>query len=135
MSSQPRKNPRRRYIPAVPARLSPLLFLYVLAALSVSAGSAPCAAQESSDDWLGPDKPVHALATAWTAGVTYAVGVRLDWDPADRRRAALGSAAAVALAKEAFDRWTQGERFSFKDLAAGAVGVGAFLAVSAAADR
>ena len=124
---------RRRYIRgAVRPSPSPLCFLYALAALSVSA---PCAAQERPDDWLGPDKPIHALAAAWTAGVTYAVGVQLDWDPADRRRAGLGTAAAVALAKEAFDRWTQDESFSFKDLAAGAAGVGAFLAVSAAADR
>ncbi|HUF90535.1 MAG TPA: hypothetical protein VMR66_11225 [Gemmatimonadota bacterium] len=67
-----------------------LVFPYALATLAVSA---PCAAQERSDAWVGPDKPVHA------------------------------------------DRWTQGERFSFKDLAARAAGLAAFVALSAAADR
>lgn len=33
------------------------------------------------------------------------------------------------------DRWTQGERFSFKDPAVGAAGLAAFVALSAAADR
>lgn len=110
-----------------------LLFPYALAALAVSA---PSAAQERSDDpWLGPDKPVHALGAAWTASAAYAVGVELEWGPADRRRAAVGAALAATLGKEAYDRWTRGGRFSFKDLAAGAAGVAAFVALSAAADR
>lgn len=109
-----------------------LLFPYALAALAVAA---PSVAQERTDAWLGPDKPVHALGAAWTAGAAYAVGVELEWDPADRRRAAAGAALAAAVAKEAYDRWTQGESFSFKDLAAGAAGLAAFVALSAAADR
>lgn len=110
-----------------------LLIPYALGALSVSA---PCAAQEAADDlWLGPDKPVHAFVAGWTAGAGYAAGVELDWDPADRRRTAIGVALAASLAKETLDRWTQGERFSFKDLAADAIGIAAFAALSAAADR
>ena len=99
----------RLYSGAVRAH-APLLFPYALAALAVSA---PSAAQELPDAWLGPDKPAHALGAAWTAG----------------------AALAAALAKEAYDRWTQGERFSFKDLAAGAAGLLAFVALSAAADH
>ena len=121
----------RLYSGAVRAH-APLLFPYALAALAVSA---PSAAQELPDAWLGPDKPAHALGAAWTAGAAYAVAVELDRDPADRRRAAAGAALAAALAKEAYDRWTQGERFSFKDLAAGAAGLLAFVALSAAADH
>jgi len=108
------------------------LSLYALDALAVST---PCSAQATDDAWLGPDKPVHALIAGWTAGAGYAVGVQLDWDPADRRRAGVGAALAASLAKEAYDRWTQGERFSFKDLAAGVVGAAAFTLLSAAADR
>jgi hypothetical protein len=45
-------------------------------------------------------------------------GIELDWAPA-----------------EALDAWTEGKRFSFKDLTADAVGIAAFVALSAAADR
>jgi uncharacterized protein YfiM (DUF2279 family) len=108
-------------------------FLYVLVTLGVST---PCAAQEAADDrWLGPDKPLHAFAAGWIAGAGYAAGIELDWAPAERRRAGVGAALTASLAKEALDAWTEGGRFSFKDLAADAVGIAAFVGLSAAADR
>jgi uncharacterized protein YfiM (DUF2279 family) len=109
------------------------LVSYGLGALSVSS---PCAAQEPAGDrWLGPDKPVHALAGGWVAGAGYAAGVELDWEPAERRWAGVGAALTASLAKEALDAWTGGGRFSFKDLAADAIGIAAFVAFSAVADR
>lgn len=110
----------------------PRIVLYALGALAVSA---PCRAQEPPDNWLGGDKPVHALAGAWTAGAAYAAGVELGWDPVNRRRAGIGAALTISLVKEAYDRWTQDERFSFKDLAAGTAGAVVFVALSSAADR
>lgn len=123
---------RRGYIASV---LAPPVSLYALGALAVSS---PALGQElpARDDlWLGPDKPVHAFAAGWTAGAGYAAAIELDWDPADRRKAAVGAALVASLAKETMDRWTQDERFSFKDLAADAIGIAAFVALSAAADR
>jgi uncharacterized protein YfiM (DUF2279 family) len=106
---------------------------YALGALAVSV---PCAAQQANADrWLGPDKPAHAFVAGWTTGVGYASAIQLDWDPADRRRAAVTVGLAASLTKEAFDRWIDGEPFSFKDLAADAVGIAAFVALSAAAER
>ncbi len=104
---------------------------YALAALSVSV---PCAAQPSSDRWLGPDKPVHAFAAGWTAGAGYAAALELEWDPADRRLAGIGAALVASLGKEAHD-WTRGEPFSFKDLAADGIGIAALMALTALADR
>jgi uncharacterized protein YfiM (DUF2279 family) len=109
-----------------------LLVLYAFGALAVST---PCAAQEADDRWLGPDKPVHAFMAGWIAGAGYAAALELEWAPADRRRAAVGAALTASLAKEALDRWTQDEPFSFKDLVADAIGIAAFVALSAAADR
>ena len=118
------------YIAVVSVRLASL---YALGALAVST---PSVAQEiPRDDWRGADKPVHAFAAGWTAGAGYAAGVELDWDAADRRLAAVGAGVAASLAKEALDRWTQDEPFSFKDLAADAVGIAAFVALTAVADR
>jgi uncharacterized protein YfiM (DUF2279 family) len=108
------------------------MLLYGLGALSVSA---PCAAQTADDRWLGPDKPVHAFAAGWIAGAGYAAALELDWDPADRRRAAIGAALAASVAKETRDRWTRDREFSFKDLAADAVGIAAVVALTALADR
>jgi uncharacterized protein YfiM (DUF2279 family) len=114
-----------------PMRLPVLL--YALGSLAVSA---PCFAQEAETDrWLARDKPVHALAAGWVAGAAYAAGIEREWDPADRRRAAVAAALAVSLAKEGVDAWTEGEPFSFKDLTADVVGIAAFVTASALADR
>ncbi|HET6360904.1 MAG TPA: hypothetical protein VFH11_02490 [Gemmatimonadota bacterium] len=104
---------------------------YVIGALSVSV---PCAAQTPKDSWLGPDKPVHAFAAGWTTGAGYAAALELEWAPADRRLAGIGAALAASLGKEARD-WTRGEPFSFKDLAADAIGIVAVVALTALADR
>jgi uncharacterized protein YfiM (DUF2279 family) len=106
---------------------------YAFAALAVST---PAAAQDrtgQADHWLGPDKPVHALAAGWTAGAGYAAGIELEWRPADRRRAAITAGLAASLGKEALD-WTRGRQFSFKDLAADLAGIAAFVALTAALD-
>jgi uncharacterized protein YfiM (DUF2279 family) len=106
---------------------------YAFAALAVST---PVAAQDRSghtDHWLGPDKPVHALAAGWTAGAGYAAGIELEWRPADRRRAAITAGLAASLGKETLD-WTRGRPFSFKDLAADLAGIAAFVALTAALD-
>ena len=103
---------------------------YALGALSVSV---PCAAQ-TGDSWSGPDKPVHAFAAGWMGGAGYAAVLELDWDPADRRLAAVGVALTASLVKEARD-WTRGEPFSFKDLAADGIGIALVVALTALADR
>lgn len=113
-------------------RKPPLCFFYGLGAMCVST---PCAAQTAQDRWLGPDKPVHVFAAGWIAGAGYGAALELDWEPADRRRAAIGAALTASLAKEARDRWTRDQPFSFKDLAADAVGIAIVVAVTALADR
>jgi uncharacterized protein YfiM (DUF2279 family) len=130
MSREARAGRQAGYIACV--RL-PLLLLYGLGALSVSR---PCSAQELADDrWLGPDKPKHVFAAGWVAGAGYAAGIELGWEPAERRRAAVGAALVASLAKEALDAGTEGGRVSFKDLAADILGIAVFVALSAAADR
>jgi uncharacterized protein YfiM (DUF2279 family) len=122
---------RRDYIP--PVRVPLFLVSYGLGALSVSS---PCAAQEAAGDrWLGADKPLHAFAGGWVAGAGYAAGIELDWEPAERRWAGVGAALTVSLGKEILDAWTEGGRFSFKDLTADALGIAAFVTLSAVADR
>ena len=115
-----------------PVRIPLFCFLYGLGAVSVST---PCAAQTAQDRWLGPDKPVHVFAAGWIAGAGYGAALELDWDPADRRRAAIGAALTASVAKEARDRWTRDQPFAFKDLAADAVGIAIVVAVTALADR
>lgn len=135
MSSYLAEIARGVYSGAVRPALRALSVSFALAALAVSA---PAAAQEPGpppDAWLGGDKPVHALAAGWTAGAGYAAGIELGWEPADRRRGAIAAGLAVSIGKEAYDRWTRRGPFSFKDLAADAVGIAAFVALSAALDR
>jgi uncharacterized protein YfiM (DUF2279 family) len=47
----------------------------------------------------------------------------------------VGAALTASLAKEILDAWTEGGRFSFKDLTADAFGIAAFVTLSAVADR
>lgn len=111
----------------------PFLVLYAIGLLGVSR---PCLAQVAPNDrWLASDKALHAFAAGWIAGASYAAGIELDWAPAERRQAGVTAAVTASLAKEALDAWTEGKRFSFKDLTADAVGIAAFVALSAAADR
>jgi uncharacterized protein YfiM (DUF2279 family) len=108
--------------------------LCILCGLGAAGVSAPCVAQ-TDDRWLGPDKPVHAFAAGWTAGAGYAAALELEWEPSDRRLAAIGTGLAASLAKEARDRWTRDQPFSFKDLAADALGIAVVVALTALADR
>ena len=119
----------------VDRRRSSLTLRYALAALAVSTPAFAQEARRPPDEWLGPDKPVHAFAAGWVAGAGYAAGIELGWEPDGRRRGAVASALAASLAKEAHDRWTGRGPFSFKDLAADALGIAAFVALSAALDR
>lgn len=126
---------RVAYIPRVDRRRSSLTLCYGLASLAVSAPAGAQEARRPPDEWLGPDKPVHAFAAGWVTGAGYAAGIELDWDPDDRRRGAIACGVAASLAKEAYDRWTGRGPFSFKDLVADAVGIAAFVALSASLDR
>ncbi len=100
--------------------------------------AAPARAQSPADSlpdpWLSPDKPAHVFAGFWSAGVGYAAADRADGDRAQRRLAAVATGLAAGIAKEAFDRWGQDERFSWKDLTADVAGIGLLLAVMAAAE-
>lgn len=78
--------------------------------------------QAPPDRWLGPDKPVHVLGAYTAAGGGYALGIARDGDAAERRRGALAAGLLAAIGKESFDALIQHEPFSWKDLAAGAVG-------------
>ena len=116
-------------------RRSLLISCYGLAAFAVSTPAAAQEVRRPPDEWLGPDKPVHAFAAGWIAGAGYAAGIEAGWEPDGRRRGAIACALAASIAKEAHDRWTGRGPFSFKDLAADAVGIAAFVALSAALDR
>lgn len=100
-------------------------------------GTAPAAAQTAADAppdrWLAPDKPAHVFAGYWTAGAGWAATDRLGADGGERAAAALAAAVTAGLAKEAFDALVQGERFSWKDLAADMAGMALFLAAASAA--
>lgn len=82
---------------------------------------------------LSSDRAAHVLGGFWSAGAGYAVATRLDWDPADRRLAAVAAAVTASVAKELFDDWVQHESISVGDLLADGVGAAAFLAVAALA--
>lgn len=115
-----------------------LTLLLFLAAVTPSPAQEPPAPERSRDTtpdrWLGPDKAAHVFGGYWSAGVGYAAASRLDADRSGRRAAAIGAGAVAGLAKEAFDRFVQKERFSWKDLVADAAGIAILLAVTAAAE-
>lgn len=87
-----------------------------------------------ADRWSGPDKAMHAFAGFWTAGAGYAAGAALDGGRGGRRASALVSGVAAGLAKEGFDAAVQGERFSWKDLVADAVGIAVLLGLVVAVE-
>lgn len=84
---------------------------------------------------ISADRGAHALAGFWTAGAGYAVATHREWDPDERRLAAVAATATASLAKEAFDAWIQDESFSGGDLLADGLGAAAFLAIAALAER
>lgn len=86
------------------------------------------------DRWFGSDKAMHVFAGFWTAGAGYATSAALGGDRGGRRASALAVGTAAGLAKEAFDAAVQGERFSWKDLVADAIGIGALLGLVVAVE-
>jgi len=87
-----------------------------------------------ADRWLAADKAAHVFGGYWAAGAGYVAASRLDADSGERRGAAVAAGLVAGVAKEAFDRLVQRERFSWKDLAADAAGVLLLVAVTAAAE-
>ncbi len=112
-----------------------LLTILALVAAIPASGQKPPGTAPTATDWLASDKPVHVLAAYIAAGSGYAAGIETGWEPADRRRAAIATAVAASLAKEAFDVGVQGERWSWKDLGADAVGILLFVGLTLAAER
>ena len=87
-----------------------------------------------SDEWLAADKAAHVLGGFWSAGAGYAVAGRLDAESESRRAAAIATGVVAGLAKEAFDRWAQKERFSWRDLSADLAGIALLVGLTAAAE-
>jgi uncharacterized protein YfiM (DUF2279 family) len=126
-----RRNPSE--MPSIAIALA-CLFLF---ADPLAAQKVPSAARSDSlppDEWLAADKAAHVFAGFWSAGAGYAAAGGLDVDRDGRRTAAITVGIAAGLAKEAFDRWAQEERFSWKDLAADGVGIALLVAVTTAAE-
>ena len=75
------------------------------------------------DPWLGFDKAQHAaFSFLWTLGSQYTLVNKMD---VSERRAlpfSISSGAVIGLAKEVYDA-RLGRRFSYRDLAANAVGL------------
>lgn len=77
-----------------------------------------------ADSWTGEDKLRHAAAS-WAAMVfTYAAARAVHDDPDTAIAVALPVTASFGIAKEIVDR-RRGGPFSFRDLAADALGAGA----------
>ncbi|MFN2420961.1 MAG: hypothetical protein ABR527_06225 [Gemmatimonadota bacterium] len=110
------------------------LFLSVGPLTAQEARSAARADSLPPDEWLALDKAAHVFGGFWSAGAGYGVAGRYDADRAGQRAGAVAAGAVAGLAKEAFDRWVQQERFSWKDLAADAVGIALLLGLTAAAE-
>lgn len=113
-----------------PAPTLALAFAALLAAAPVAAQTADSL---PPDRWIAPDKPAHVFAGYWTAGAGWIAADALGGDFDERRAAALTAGLTAGLAKEAFDKFIQHERFSWKDLLADTIGIALFLAVSEAA--
>jgi uncharacterized protein YfiM (DUF2279 family) len=118
-------------------RIAIALACLFLSADPLAAQKVSSAARSDSlppDEWLAVDKAAHVFGGFWSAGAGYAAAGRLDVDRDGRRTAAITVGIAAGLAKEAFDRWAQEERFSWKDLAADIVGIALLVAVTTAAE-
>lgn len=79
----------------------------------------------ASDRWFARDKARHvAFSALWTLSTQYVLVSKADWSEGDALPLSIGSAAAVGLAKELYDRQTPEGRISARDLIANAVGIG-----------
>lgn len=78
------------------------------------------------DAWWAHDKVKHlVVSTLWTLSTQYVLVAKAEWSDGDALPASVGSAAAVGLAKEVYDRRVGATgHFSWKDLAADAAGIG-----------
>jgi uncharacterized protein YfiM (DUF2279 family) len=108
-------------------------------ALAIAATTAPAQTEGTRDSvevdrWIAPDKAAHVFAGAWSAGAGYAAASWLEGDRSERRAAAVATGLAAGLAKEAFDRYVQKERFSWKDLVADALGIAILVGATTAAE-
>ncbi|MBR9988714.1 MAG: hypothetical protein KFH98_03105, partial [Gemmatimonadetes bacterium] len=104
---------------------SPIYALEVSAPTRGTGTSAsPPVLQTAADRWTGEDKFRHAAAS-WAAMVfTYGVVRAVDDDPDTALAIALPVTAVIGIAKEVSDH-RRGGPFSFRDLAADALGAGA----------
>jgi uncharacterized protein YfiM (DUF2279 family) len=97
--------------------------------LAVGLWAAPGLAAGSGDEWFGPDKPKHFVATLGLAGVGYGAGALLFESPHARWISGAGLGMGVGLGKEVYDAG-RGGRFSSKDLVWDAVGTATGLGLS-----
>lgn len=87
--------------------------------------------RDQRDRWIARDKALHvSVSGLLTLSAQYVFEQKAGWD---RRRAALpaavGSAAAVGVAKEVYDTTQPTGTASAKDLAANVVGIGAAVGI------
>lgn len=77
------------------------------------------------DPWLGFDKAQHAaFSFLWTLGSQYTLVNKIDISERRALPFSMGSGAILGLAKEVYDaRWGRRRYFSYRDLAANAVGL------------
>ena len=77
------------------------------------------------DAWLGFDKAQHAaFSFLWTLGSQYTLVNKIDVSEGRALPFSVGSGAVLGLAKEVYDaRWGRHRYFSYRDLAANAVGL------------
>lgn len=77
------------------------------------------------DSWFGIDKIKHFFISAFIESVSYSALQAAGANYRTARNGAIGVSAAVGVAREVHDRRTPGNRFSYKDLAWDALGIGA----------
>ena len=78
-----------------------------------------------TDRWFAMDKFWHVSASFVTVGATYHLCAnRLDMNPPWPTACALGTTSGVGIAKEFYDLAGPTHYFSWKDLAADALGIG-----------
>lgn len=77
------------------------------------------------DSWFGIDKIKHFFISAFIESVSYSAlqAARVDRRPA--LAGAIGITASLGVAREIHDKRKPGNRFSYRDLGWGALGIGA----------
>lgn len=77
------------------------------------------------DSWFGIDKIKHFFISAFIESVSYSALQAARVNHRTALNGAIGVSAAVGVARELHDKRTPGNRFSYKDLAWDALGIGA----------